>query len=759
MTLKHLFNSALREKKICLLIYLLCLSFVGFSQSGKNKQGVIIATEFHITRPLSEIFAEHPVDESIEHKEGESEDREHRTPQRFPLAKEGDPIYGNDPSVIQRESGTTPALPIKANWAGQIPAGSLRPYDPSGAVGLNHYIQMINSTTFKVYDKATGTVLLTGTLGNLWSPAVANAGDPVVMYYRPANRWFLAQFGSGNQIYIAVSQTSNPLGAWYTYTYISPLFPDYLKFGIWHDGYYMTSNQGTQKVFAFNRSEILAGTPGARSIYINYSPPTGSGFFCPLPADAADGTLPPTGTPCPILSYSDNGWGVGYSDAVNIYNMSVNWVPVIPTATITLAANVATAPFNANYNPSWDDCAQPGTAQKLDGIGGVLMYRSQWKSWTGYNTMVLNWAVEISATQRGIKWCELRQNQATGVWSMYQEGIYSPGTDTRWMGSIAMNDAGAIGMSYIRSNSTSMFPSLYYTGRQPCDPLGTMTIAETLVAAGVCSQSSINRIGDYSHMTVDPSDGITFWATSEYMGGVASTYNAASTRIFSFPIAPCAASAGVSIAITNGSNPSCAGQNITFTATPINGGTTPIYQWLVNGATAGTNSPTLNITTLTTGQIVTCAMTSNLPGVIGSPANSNSLTITINPLPAVGTTATATTLCAGASTTITGTGANTYTWNPGALSGTSITVSPSSTTTYTVTGTTTATGCTNVSTRLITINALPAVGTTATATTLCAGASTTLTGTGANTYTWNPGALSGTSITVSPSSTTTYTVT
>ena len=60
---------------------------------------------------------------------------------------------------------------------------------------------------------------------------------------------------------------------------------------------------------------------------------------------------------------------------------------------------------------------------------------------------------------------------------------------------------------------------------------------------------------------------------------------------------------------------------------------------------------------------------------------------------------------------------------------------------------------------MIIVNALPAVGTTATATTLCAGASTTLTGTGANTYTWNPGALSGTAITVAPAATTTYTVT
>ena len=521
-------------KPISIVLLFLTFSLSTFGQTGNTETNVIKAIQFDITRPLSEIFAENPVPKDFSIPKAENPDRKKRTPQSFPLAKEGDPIFGNDESTIQRAVGEVEGLPTKVNWTGQTGGGGGRPYDPSGAIGPNHYIQMINATTFNIYDKVTGTVLLTGTLGNLWSPAVGNMGDPVVMYDKPANRWFLAQFGSGNKIYIAVSTSANPLGTWYTYTYTSPQFPDYLKFGVWHDAYYMTSNQSTQKVFAFNRSEILAGTPGARSIFVNYSPPIPSGFFCPLPADAGDGTLPAPGTPCPILSYSDNGWGSGFNDAVNIYNMSINWVPTTPTATITLAANVATAAFNANYNPSWNDCVQPGTTQKLDGIGGVLMYRSQWKSWPGYNSLVLNWGVEISASQRGIKWCELRQTG--GVWSMYQEGIFSPGGDTRWMGSIAQNDQGAIGLCYIRSNSTSMYPSLYYTGRRSCDPLGTLPVTETLVAAGTGYQSGTNRVGDYSHMTIDPSNGTTFWATSEFMGGT-SGFGAARTRIFSFDIA------------------------------------------------------------------------------------------------------------------------------------------------------------------------------------------------------------------------------
>ncbi len=604
------------------------IQFAYGQRNSAQTTGVILASEFHVTKPLREIFAEHPVDETTPYQNEESEDREHRKPQKFRFSVKDGPQFGNEEKSIQKTMGDIPPLPIRTNWAGQSASG-FRPFDPSGAVGPNHYVQMINSTTFKVYNKSSGVVLLTATLGNLWSPATANAGDPIVLYDKAADRWFLAQFGSANQIYIAISQTNDPTGSYYAYTYTSPQFPDYLKFSVWSDGYYMTSNQGTQKVFSFNRAELLAGTPGARSIYVNFNPPN-AGFFAPLPGDAADGTLPSTGTPCPIFSYSDNGWGTGYSDAVNIYQMSVNWVPTTPTASITLSGILPTAAFDGSYDANWDDCPQPNTTQKLDGIGGVCMYRAQFKSWTGYNTVVLNWGVKSSSTQRSIKWCELRQNQTTNTWSIYQEGIYRPDTTaTRWMGSIAMDNNGSIGLSYIKSDPISIYPGIYYTGRRSCDPLGTLPVIETIVIAGTGSQTGTNRVGDYSHTTLD-TDGITFWNTSEYMGGTTGG-SAAKTRIFSYQIAPCSNPASVTIAITSGSNPQCAGASTTFTATPMNGGSAPIYQWQVNGINVGTNNPVYTSSSLTNGQVVTCIMTSNLSGVIGSPATSNAITISINP--------------------------------------------------------------------------------------------------------------------------------
>jgi len=120
--------------------------------------------------------------------------------------------------------------------------------------------------------------------------------------------------------------------------------------------------------------------------------------------------------------------------------------------------------------------------------------------------------------------------------------------------------------------------------------------------------------------------------------------------------------AGVTIAVTSGSNPSCSGSSVTFTATPYKGGTTPAYQWKVNGSNVGTNSPTYTTSALTNGQVVTCVMTSNLPGVIGSPATSNPITMVIGtsftPSVSIAITAGTNPTCSGVPVTFTATPTN-----------------------------------------------------------------------------------------------------
>src|SRR5207248_698687 len=140
-------------------------------------------------------------------------------------------------------------------------------------------------------------------------------------------------------------------------------------------------------------------------------------------------------------------------------------------------------------------------------------------------------------------------------------------------------------------------------------------------------------------------------------------------------------------------------------------------------------------------------------------SNTGSGTVTLNAAPTVAVNSQ--TICAGQSATLTATpstGGGTYLWAPGGQTTSSITVSPASTTTYTVTYN--LGGCSNTGSGTVTLNAAPTV--TVNSQTICAGQSAILTATpsaGGGTYLWAPGGQTTPSITVSPASTTTYTVT
>lgn len=187
----------------------------------------------------------------------------------------------------------------------------------------------------------------------------------------------------------------------------------------------------------------------------------------------------------------------------------------------------------------------------------------------------------------------------------------------------------------------------------------------------------------------------------------------------------------------------CAGSSTTLTAS---GAAT--YNWMPGS--------------LTGSSVADAPASSTTYTVTGTDANGCTATavtsVTVNPLPAVNASTTSPVICAGENTTLNASGANSYLWMPGSLSGSSVNDAPASTTTYTVTGTD-VNGCTDTDVITITVNPLPTVTATATPGTICAGATVTLDGFGANTYSWMPGSLSGATVTDTPASTTTYTVT
>jgi hypothetical protein len=185
--------------------------------------------------------------------------------------------------------------------------------------------------------------------------------------------------------------------------------------------------------------------------------------------------------------------------------------------------------------------------------------------------------------------------------------------------------------------------------------------------------------------------------------------------------------------------------------------TTALVGSPVSGTGNALNFPTGTVTVNTTYAVVGIIVGTST--VVMNPY----ATVTVNALPTVMITPSHTAICKGAIDTLTASGAVNYTWTPGGSTATSETVAPTSTTTptsYTLTGTD-ANGCTNTAVQAITVNAVPTVniaggpgfgG-------VCPGTTTTYTASGATTYVWAPGGLTTSTISVSPSATTVYTVT
>ncbi len=479
---------------------------------------------FAISKPMSELAALHPAapfDPATAKVEDDKRINSYLAPKPNSLP------HGDDPAA-QRVNGTRTSS-VGVNVQGQDAQGW--PPDPTGAAGPNDYVQAVNST-YRVYDKLGNPLMASVQLAALWGNNV-NDGDPIVLYDKYADRFFISQFdGNNNSLLIAISTTPDPLGTYYTYSFIpyAADFPDYPKYSIWPDGYYLSTNYTVPKEVVLERAKMIVGNPTAGMIVKVLPTTPNNGFFCPLPADA-DGQLPPYGTPCYMFTYIDDSWPGATQDELRIFKFHTDWVTPA-NSTLALDTALPTIPFDAaSFDPNWDDVPQQGTTQKLDGMAGVCTFRSQFRQWPTYNSVVLCHDVVVSTSpyQVGIRWYELRQNTTTNAWSIYQQSTFAPGAECHWLGSIAMDDNGSIGLAYAVSSSTT-FESLRYTGRNANDPLNTMTLAEQTVITSNSSQSFTNRFGDYSQTTLD-TDGVTFWHTNEYFVGGNPT-----SRIYTFTI-------------------------------------------------------------------------------------------------------------------------------------------------------------------------------------------------------------------------------
>jgi len=472
------------------------------------------------------------------------------TPQVRPALRIPRPSAPVAPDPVLQPNAGPPLMPAPAlNFMGMgidFPGGFSLAGAPSStniAVGPNHVVQVVN-TNIAVFDKSGTVVMAPKFLNVLWTGytgtnpgnncATRNDGDPIVQYDTIADRWLVSQFvfnvgSSPSYECVAVSQTSDPTGAYSLYDFQYAGIPDLPKVGVWPDAYYFTYNLYNEaftlylgvNVCAMDRAKMLLGMPAAQHCFL-----TANTEFGLLPADLDGATPPPAGAPNYLLSLGST------ANTLDVWKFHVDWVTPA-NSTFTGPTVLATSAFADACFPG-DTCIPQGaTTQKLDARGDQLMYRLAYRNFGDHEALVVNHSI-VAGLSVGVRWYEIRSPGSSPV--IFQQGTYAPDSDYRWMGSIAMDHDGNMALGFSLSGA-ALKPAIHYTGRLVGDAAGTMGQGEGTIFDSNGLQVGLSRWGDYTSMRIDPADDCTFWYTNQYPSKIAAINW--DTRIASFKFPTC----------------------------------------------------------------------------------------------------------------------------------------------------------------------------------------------------------------------------
>ncbi len=667
------------KKYLLFLLLAICFNQITIAQDFHLSNPKLVPCNLiRVTPPLNQISQENPpIGRTVHNAKGEEAEEDgqiklHKTRNPNALPK------GLDPALQQKyyteSGGKTPAT-LNLQFAGQGYTG-VNPSDNNMTSGPNHIVQMINNSTsslIRIWNK-TGTILVSSIILSSIT-GHSGFGDPVVVYDNIADRYLIAEFGSsGNHIYICVSQTADPAGGYFVYDFTTPQFPDYFKIAAWGNSYIVTSNENSPAVYAMDRTKMLAGTPTTTAQRFTIPPYPTIGFQAATPVDISGSANAPANSPALIMRMADDAWTTGIVDRLEIFSMNVDWVTPANT-TLTGPVLLPTAPFSTNFcgYTTFSCIPQQGSAVKLDPLREVLMNKVSYRNFGSYEAIVCCHVNDLDGTSHaGIRWYELRKTPPSTNWVIYQQGTYGLPADplNRWMACIAINAEGSIGLGYNVAGTTS-FPSIRFTGRRSCDPLGEMTEPEQTVIAGT-SPSASNRYGDYNGMTVDPTDG-SFWFTSNY--------NPApqwATRIANFTINSSCGGCSPIITLQPANAAVCVGSTANFSVTA--NGAPLTYQWQlsVNGGATFTDVPgataaaySFTAALAQNNDQYRCTITGTCAPIT---ATSNAVVLTVNTLPVINSQPANSIICNGSSASFSvgamGTALN-YQWQISTNGGTS----------------------------------------------------------------------------------------
>jgi hypothetical protein len=473
---------------------------------------------------------------------------------------------------LWRPAPTMPGPVLTFEGMSRTDTGDGWPPDTDGDVGPNHYIEALNDA-FRIFDKSGNPLTPVTQFDSFFAPLGTGTpcgnnqtgGDPFVFYDHVADRWVLTVLAfpgfPGPGPYhecIAVSQTSDPVsGGWFFYDLVndpSSALDDYPKFALWNNpqpggAYFLTVNSfdGVSaaflgvRVFALDRAAMLAGMENPTVVAFNIAPAGLGDSYSLLPANFRTGDPPPAGEDEFLLAIDSpfsggvtltqvKGW-LFHVDFVTPANSTLGiGADHSPNALITVNGFIDA--FDASFNT--DLVPQQGTSQKLDTVGDRLFTPMVYQNLSGTESL---WASHLNflnypSGPTAVRWYQFDVTGGNFPASATQQQDWSNNNDGLWrfFPSIAVDQSGNTAIGYAIS-SASIFPGIAYAGRLVTDPPGDLAQGEAFMTNGVGAQTAIDRWGDYTYTSIDPSDGMSFWHVGEYYQVTGTTWN---TRIGKF---------------------------------------------------------------------------------------------------------------------------------------------------------------------------------------------------------------------------------
>jgi hypothetical protein len=336
----------------------------------------------------------------------------------------------------------------------------------------------------------------------------------------------------------AMSTGPDPFGPYYRYEFLRPLFPDYPRPALWPDGYYLPTSTSDNRISetvaterhacVVDRAKMLKGEPATEQCIIVND----VGFLNNVDLDGK--TLPPPGAPNIMMATGGTQLlKVFEAHTIGVWQFHVDWANP-EKSRVTPAAPIEVAPYHFLCDGQLTNCVpQPGIERRLDSQGDKLMSRVVYRKIGNRESIVAVHSVNTTAGAGGVRWYEFRVGSNRAV-TLFQQGTYAPDGFYRWMASPAIDGAGNIGIGY-SFGGTPNFAGQRFAARMAGDPLGRLTLRETVLAEGSAAQNAM-RWEDYTQTAIDPSDDCTIWYVGDYLKKDANSY---STKIGAFKLPGC----------------------------------------------------------------------------------------------------------------------------------------------------------------------------------------------------------------------------